>query len=99
MREGNPSPQLEIQLDDAMAGGHFSNLAMINHNASEFVLDFIYVQPNAPKGKVVSRLILTPDHIKRFQEALADNLKKFETRFGVIEPRNETYPDVKWDKA
>ncbi len=76
---------IEIQLDEAMAQGAYVNLAMVNHTETEFILDFIYVQPQQPKAKVRSRLITSPKHTKRLLEALKDNVAKFEKRFGVID--------------
>ncbi len=77
-------PQLQIELPDDVAEGEYSNLAIITHNQSEFVIDFIRMVPNVPKAKVKSRVILTPEHAKRFYRALAENLKKFEAQFGNI---------------
>jgi hypothetical protein len=76
---------LEIQLDDEVAQGVYINLAMVNHSETEFVLDFIYVQPQQPKAKVRARIISSPKHTKRLVEALKDNLTKYESRFGKIE--------------
>ncbi|MAT55626.1 MAG: hypothetical protein CMN32_14205 [Saprospirales bacterium] len=78
------APQLQIELPDDIADGEYSNLAIITHNQSEFVIDFIRMVPNVPKAKVKSRVILSPEHAKRFYRALAENLKKFEAQFGSI---------------
>ena len=63
--KNNPDNQLEIELSEEIAQGTYSNLAIISHSSSEFVLDFIRVVPGMPKAKVKSRIILTPDHAKR----------------------------------
>ena len=76
---------IQIQLDEEMAQGMYSNLAMVNHTDSEFTLDFIYVQPQQPKAKVRARIITSPRHIKRLLEALKDNVSKYEKRFGTID--------------
>jgi hypothetical protein len=70
---------LNLELDENLAQGTYSNLALINHSASEFVVDFVNVMPGVPKAKVKSRIILTPQHAKRFSKALNDNISKFET--------------------
>lgn len=85
------APQLQIELPDNVADGEYSNLAIITHNQSEFVIDFIRMVPNVPKAKVKSRVILSPEHAKRFYRALAENLKKFESQFGSIQ-ENEAPP-------
>lgn len=76
--------KIDIELDTATASGTYSNLAIINHSPSEFVVDFISMMPGAPKAKVQSRIILTPEHAKRFHKALADNIKKYEAGHGEI---------------
>ena len=40
--------------------------------------------PGVPKSKVKSRIVLTPQHAKRFLKALNDNVKRFENAHGKI---------------
>lgn len=88
----NPN-QLNIELPEDVADGIYSNLAIINHSVSEFVVDFITIMPGKPKAKVKSRVILTPQHAKRFMKAMADNIKKFEQAHGEIED-NDKMPNI-----
>lgn len=81
--------QIEIELPDEESTGTYSNLVMISHSASEFILDFISVMPGVPKAKVVKRMVLTPDHAKRLSNALAQNIKKFESEHGEISGREQ----------
>ena len=76
--------QINIELDASVAEGTYSNLAIINHSVSEFVVDFVKIMPGVPKNKVKSRIILTPQHAKRFSKALIDNVKRFEQAHGEI---------------
>ena len=76
--------QINIELDADVAQGIYSNLAIINHSASEFVVDFVSIMPGVPKSKVKSRIILTPQHAKRLLKALADNVNRFEKAHGEI---------------
>ena len=76
--------KLNIELDEKVAEGTYSNLAIINHSVSEFIVDFIKIMPGTPKAKVKSRIILTPQHAKRLSRALADNVKRFENAHGEI---------------
>lgn len=78
-------PPLEIELSEAESSGSYSNLAMITHSPSEFVADFIAVMPGMPKGKVIKRIIMTPDHAKRLLNALHDNIRKYEEDYGKID--------------
>ena len=81
----NNENQLNIELSEDVAEGIYSNLAVITHSTSEFVIDFIKVMPGMPKAKVKSRVLLTPQHAKRLMIALKDNLAKFEQVNGQIE--------------
>jgi hypothetical protein len=76
--------QINIELTDEMAEGIYSNLAVITHSNTEFVIDFIKMMPGVPKAKVKSRIILTPQHVKRLYRALKDNIGKFESMHGPI---------------
>ena len=80
-----PEVQLQIQLDDAIANGQYVNMALVNHTETEFTLDFIYVQPQQPRAKVLSRIITNPKHMKRLMMAMQDNLAKYEQKFGPVE--------------
>jgi hypothetical protein len=83
---GDPNvPQVQIDIDDAVAQGTYSNLVLINHNDNEFVLDFAYIQPTTPRARVRSRIIASPRHIKRLLRALEHNIRRYEERFGRIE--------------
>jgi hypothetical protein len=62
--------QFSIELNEETAEGVYSNLAIITHSPAEFVIDFIKVMPGMPKAKVKSRVVLTPEHAKRFMRAL-----------------------------
>ncbi len=76
--------QINIELDEKTAEGIYSNLAIINHSHSEFILDFVSMMPGVPKAKVRSRIILTPQHAKRLLSALNENIKRFESQHGSI---------------
>ena len=76
--------QINIELDENIAEGIYSNLAIINHSASEFVLDFVCIMPGVPNAKVKSRIVLTPQHAKRLVKALAENVHRFEVAHGEI---------------
>jgi len=78
MEEQNTENQLNIELSEEVAEGIYSNLAIITHSNTEFVVDFISVMPGVPKARVKSRIVLTPEHAKRFLRALEDNIEKFE---------------------
>ena len=78
-------PQMQIDVDEAVAQGAYSNLVLINHNDNEFVLDFAYIQPAAPRARVRARVISSPRHTKRLLRALEHNVRRYEERFGKIE--------------
>ena len=84
MSEEKKNEGLNIELTEEIAEGIYSNLAIINHSPSEFVVDFIQMMPGITKAKVKSRVILTPQHAKRLMKALLDNISKFENQHGEI---------------
>ena len=86
--------KLEIQLDEDVAQGAYVNLAVVNHNESEFVVDLIFVQPQTPRAKVRSRVILSPQHAKRFVAALQGNIDIYEQTFGEIVPAQQPVDDA-----
>ena len=79
---------LQIEIDPQTAQGVFVNMAMVNHTETEFTLDLIYVQPQAPKATVRTRVITTPKHLKRLLFAIEENLEKYEARFGEVDVGN-----------
>jgi len=79
----NPN-QINIELKEDVAQGIYSNLAIISHSSSEFILDFVRIMPGIPKAEVKSRIILTPEHAKRLLLALGENLSKFEATHGLV---------------
>ena len=88
-----PNVKLEIQMNDDVAAGQYINMAVVNHNESEFVIDCIFVQPQAPKARVQSRLITSPRHAKRLLLALQNNIDNYEKRYGVVDlVEVDTYP-------
>jgi len=84
-----PNNQLNIEISEEMAEGQYANLAIITHSHAEFVIDFVNVMPGTPKSKVKSRIILTPQHAKRFMKALTENVARFETANGKIQDLEE----------
>lgn len=84
-----PQNQINIELSDEVAEGNYSNLAIITHSHSEFIVDFVKIMPGVPKAKVKARIILTPQHAKRLYRALKDNIGKFEATHGSITVTDE----------
>ena len=83
-KEAQKKGQINIELDEKIAEGTYSNLAIINHSVSEFVVDFVNIMPGVPKSKIKSRIVLTPQHAKRLAKALAENVRRFEDANGEI---------------
>jgi Protein of unknown function (DUF3467) len=88
------SPKLQVQIDDDIAQGLYSNLVLINHTENEFVLDFAFIQPANGRAKVRARIISAPRHTKRLLQALQKNLERYEERFGAIDLGAEDEPIV-----
>jgi Protein of unknown function (DUF3467) len=81
--------QINVEISEDMAEGIYTNLAMIAHSNSEFIIDFIRIMPGVPKAKVKSRVILTPEHAVRLLGALQDNIRKYEDSYGDIRHTDE----------
>lgn len=77
--------QISIDIDDATAQGAYINLVLVNHSDNEFVMDFAFLQPAAPRARVRARIISSPRHTKRLLRALEVNIQRYEERFGKIE--------------
>ncbi len=94
MEEKKTTATINIELNEEVGEGTYSNLAIISHSHAEFVIDFVRVMPNLPKAKVKARIILPPAHAKRFLLALTENIKKYEAQYGPIKDVEPTggYP-------
>ena len=98
MKDEKVKTQLNIEIP-ADLEEVYSNLAVIAHSSSEFVMDFIRVMPNMPKSKVKSRVIMNAEHAKRLMFALQQNIEKYEKQFGeIVLPENrKSMPISNWD--
>ncbi|MEO0046279.1 MAG: hypothetical protein RL705_1470 [Bacteroidota bacterium] len=99
MSDSNQQGQINIELDEKIAEGIYSNLAIINHSASEFVVDFVTLMPGVPKAKVKSRIVLTPQHAKRFLKALGENIHRYELANGEIKDTEQPQIPLNFGQA
>ena len=76
--------QVQIKADEKELLGQYSNLVVVHHNAEEFTLNFIYVFPSVPQGKLVASMIVSPTHAKRLLRVLQDNVSTYEAQFGKL---------------
>ncbi|HEV3255179.1 MAG TPA: DUF3467 domain-containing protein [Candidatus Acidoferrales bacterium] len=88
-----PKQQVQIKADEKELLGQYSNLVMIHHNAEEFTLNFIYLFPNVPQGKLVGSLIVSPAHAKRLLRALGENITRYEAQYGPIPEGSGSVPE------
>lgn len=96
MAENQNKQEVKIELKPEVAQGEYSNLAMINHSSSEFVIDFVHMLPIAPP-QIFSRVIMAPEHAKRLLYALQENIARYEHEFGEIklpQPKVPTMGDT-----
>ena len=84
MEEKKQNP-ISLELKPEIARGTYSNLAIITHSRSEFIVDFATMLPGLPKPEIGNRIIMTPEHAKRLLNALQDNIIKYENQFGFID--------------
>jgi hypothetical protein len=90
--KGQGPGQVQIKADEKEMLGQYSNLVMIHHNPEEFTLNFIYIFPNGPQGKLLGSIIVSPGHAKRLLRALAENITRYEAQFGAIKELPEPPP-------
>lgn len=84
--------ELSLELSKEVAPGNYSNLALITHSTSEFIIDFARLLPGVPKATICTRVIMTPEHAKRLMLALKENIAKFENQYGDIKLHNPGVP-------
>lgn len=93
MDNNNQQKQISLDLKPEIAKGSYSNLAIITHSRSEFIIDFATNLPGLPKPEISNRIVMTPEHAKRLLNALFDNVSKYEASFGIIDldtqPKNQ----------
>lgn len=78
---------IEVKAEDKVLQGRYSNLVQVSHTKEEFVLDFIEAFP--PTNQLVSRIIVSPGHFKRFAKAVSENLAAYEKANGNIESTSD----------
>uniref|UniRef100_A0A7C4X9T1 DUF3467 domain-containing protein n=1 Tax=candidate division WOR-3 bacterium TaxID=2052148 RepID=A0A7C4X9T1_UNCW3 len=83
MNEQKGQP-INVEIAPEHSEGVYSNFVLIAHSPSEFILDFARMLPGLQKAKVFSRIIMTPQNAYLLKDALEENLKKYEERFGKI---------------
>jgi hypothetical protein len=88
--------KVEIKFDEQTATGVFSNFANVTHSPEEFIVDFLFINPAPPTGfgKLMSRVVMTPGHVKRLAMAMQENITRYEERFGEIQIKNQDDPSV-----
>ena len=79
--------EINVNFPPHLQGGVYSNNMVVSHTKEEFIMDFMMVAP--PVGTVMSRVIISPGHVKRMISALQDNVQKYEARFGTIQAAEE----------
>lgn len=87
-----PKQQVQIKADEKELLGQYSNLVVVHHNAEEFTLNFIYLFPTVPQGKLVASMIVSPTHAKRLMRALEENMARYEAQFGAVPEGPEPGP-------
>src|SRR6202023_4142234 len=84
MSEGPKPQQQQTKGGEKALIGQYSNLVVVHHNAEEFTLNFVYLFPTVPQGKLVASMIVSPTHAKRLMRALQENIARYEAQFGSL---------------
>lgn len=92
--KANPEEKtIKVDIDDDIAQGVYSNLAISNFSKEEFVLDFVFIQPQLSKGKIRSRIVMSPRNAKRLAEMLIRNVDEYEKKMGSMGDNNQ-FPGI-----
>jgi len=85
MAENKPQEkrqQIQVIPGDEYSRGHYSNNMVVSHTAEEFIIDWLL---NSPSGiHLVSRIVVSPGHIRRIIDALSDNLNRYQGNYGEV---------------
>ncbi len=84
----NKGKEIQVELNEQIAEGVYSNLVIVSHSDAEFIFDFARLLPGKPKARIHSRVIMNPKNAKLFLKAFEVNINKFEKNFGKIKDGN-----------
>lgn len=76
------SPAIQVKASDEVLRGAYATHMQVAHAQEEFIVDFMNLFP--PQALLVSRVIVSPQHLKRMIKALESNLRRYEEQFGVV---------------
>ena len=89
--------QVSALVPEHIGRGVFSTGAIVTQGPHEFVVDFL-LSMNRPH-QLAARVILPPMVLAQVINALADNLRKYESRFGAADPSRGPVSDTPGDRA
>lgn len=84
--------KLQIKVTDEELKGRYASMAMVSHTKEEFIIDFLNTMP--PAGILVSRVFLSPGHIKRLVKVLEEQVERYEKSFGVLKPSEDPKREI-----
>ncbi|HQT97085.1 MAG: DUF3467 domain-containing protein [Desulfobacteria bacterium] len=76
------SKQIQISTGDELSRGRYSNNMLVSHSSEEFIVEWLLSSPSGTH--LVSRIVVSPGHMKRIIDALSENLRRYESQFGAI---------------
>jgi hypothetical protein len=83
---------LQVNTGDELSRGRYSNSVLVTHTPEEFIIDWLL---NSQSGvHLVSRVVVSPTHMKRVIAALSENMNRFESTFGsvrAVEPKDQKF--------
>jgi hypothetical protein len=77
--------QLQVQVSEPHADVLYSDQAFISYTPVGFTLDFAQLTPQIGLSRIVSRVGMSPIHLKLLVQVLSQNLQKYEEQFGVVQ--------------
>lgn len=77
--DGQQFKELEVTATEEELKGVYSNLARVTFTKNEFVLGFVFNVGN--EAHLVSRVVVTPEHIRQINKVISDSLEEYEETF------------------
>ncbi|NDD67602.1 DUF3467 domain-containing protein [bacterium] len=83
---------IQVEIEDAIAQGVYSNLFLVGFTSEDVTLDFAYLQHTSAKARIRSRLVLSPRNAKRLARLLTASVIDYESKHGSI--TDESGPSI-----
>lgn len=78
------SPGVNLEIDQSLAHGVYCNRVFIHASGFDFTIDFGIAVPGAQAIRIVSRVLMSPQHAQSLHEVLGDIINKYVKEVGKV---------------